>query len=444
MGMGKHLSNSIFISAILVGLLIGPVQLKAIDLKTAAAIDQEIEKNRAEIIKIRRFLHMNPELSNREDETSKLVANKLTALGLEVKTGVAKTGVVGLLTGALPGPTVAIRADMDALPVEEQNTFPYKSLNPGVMHACGHDVHTSIALGTAMVLSNFKDKIRGKIKFIFQPAEEGAPPGEEGGADLMIKEGVLADPPVRAIFGLHVWPDLKVGQVGYAQGYTMASSDSLTLTIKGKSAHGARPQEGIDAVAIAAEVISNLQNISSRLTDPTEPLVISIGKIQGGVRSNIIADKVVMEGTVRTLNADLRDRIPEMIERIAAGICQSYGASYNLDYERQLPPVYNHPEFVRLVVPWLAQSLGEADVIEVKPQLVAEDFAFYAERIPAFYFFLGVKSPGQLTAAPLHSPNFNPDERAIPVGIKAMCHIVLNALEQQASLKTSSEAETVN
>jgi len=444
MGMGKHLSNSIFISAILVGLLIGPVQLKAIDLKTAAAIDQEIEKNRAEIIKIRRFLHMNPELSNREDETSKLVANKLTALGLEVKTGVARTGVVGLLTGTLPGPTVAIRADMDALPVEEQNNFPYKSLNPGVMHACGHDVHTSIALGTAMVLSNFKDKIRGKIKFIFQPAEEGAPPGEEGGADLMIKEGVLADPPVRAIFGLHVWPDLKVGQVGYAQGYTMASSDSLTLTIKGKSAHGARPQEGIDAVAIAAEVISNLQNISSRLTDPTEPLVISIGKIQGGVRSNIIADKVVMEGTVRTLNADLRDRIPEMIEKIAAGICQSYGASYNLDYERQLPPVYNHPEFVRLVVPWLVKSLGEANVVEVKPQLVAEDFAFYAERIPAFYFFLGVKSPAQLTAAPLHSPNFNPDERAIPVGIKAMCHLVLNALEQQASLKTSSEAETVD
>jgi len=444
MGMGKHLSNSILISAILIGLLTGSVQLEAIDLKTAAAIDQEIEKNRAEIIKIRRFLHMNPELSNREYETSKLVANKLTALGLEVKTGVAKTGVVGLLTGALPGPTVAIRADMDALPVEEQNTFPYKSLNPGVMHACGHDVHTSIALGTAMVLSNFKDKIRGKIKFIFQPAEEGAPAREEGGASLMIKEGVLADPPVRAIFGLHVWPDLKVGQVGYAEGYTMASSDSLTLTIKGKSAHGARPQEGIDAIVIAAEVINNLQNISSRLVDPTEPLVISIGKIQGGVRSNIIADKVVMEGTVRTLSAELRDQIPEMIEKIAAGICQSYGASYNLDYERQLPPVYNHPEFVRLVLPWLFKSIGEANVVEVRPQLVAEDFAYYAERIPAFYFFLGVKSPGQMTAAPLHSPNFNPDERAISVGIKAMCHLVLNALEQQASLKTSGEVESVN
>ena len=441
--MGKWLHKS-FILLISAVFLVGPAWLSAVDLKTATAIDQEIEKNRAEIIKIRRFLHMNPELSNREFETSKLVANKLTALGLQVKTGVAMTGVVGLLTGALPGPTVAIRADMDALPVEEQNTFPYKSLNPGVMHACGHDFHTSIALGTAMVLSNFKDKIPGKIKFIFQPAEEGAPPGEEGGADLMIRQGVLVDPPVRAIFGLHVWPDLRVGQAGYAPGYTMARSDSLTLTIKGKSAHGARPQEGIDAIVIATEVISNLQNISSRLVDPTEALVISIGKIQGGVRSNIIADKVVMEGTVRTLNPELRDKIPEIIEKIVAGICQGYGASYNLDYERQLPPVYNHPEFVKAVLPWLTQSLGEANVVEVKPQLVSEDFAFYATRIPAFYFFLGVKSPGQATTAPLHSPNFNPDEKAITIGIKAMCHLVLNALEQQASLKTQAETTSSN
>jgi amidohydrolase len=207
--MGKRLTKFICLLFFLAGVLTGPAGLTAIDLKTAAAIDREIEKNRAEIIKIRRFLHMNPELGNREYETGKLVANKLTALGLEVKTGVARTGVVGLLTGALPGPTVAIRADLDALPITEQNDFPYKSLNPGVMHACGHDFHTSIALGTATVLSSLKDKIPGRIKFIFQPAEEGAPEGEEGGAELMIKEGVLTDPPVRAIFGLHVWPDLK-------------------------------------------------------------------------------------------------------------------------------------------------------------------------------------------------------------------------------------------
>ncbi len=442
--MGKRLTKFIFLSLILALVLKGPASLAAIDLKTAAAIDQEIEKNRAEIIKIRRFLHMNPELGNREYETSKLVANKLTALGLEVKTGVAKTGVVGLLTGALPGPTVAIRADMDALPITEENDFPYKSLNPGVMQACGHDVHTSIALGTATVLSSLKDKIRGKIKFIFQPAEEGAPPGEEGGAELMIREGVLIEPPVRAIFGLHVWPDLKTGQVGYAPGYLMASSDSFTLTVKGKSAHGARPQEGIDAIVIAAEIISNLQNIRSRLVDPTESLVISIGKIQGGVRSNIIAETVVLEGTVRTLDAGVREAIPGLIENLAQGICQSYGATFTLDYERQLPPVYNHPEFLKAVLPWLATSLGEDNLIEVKPQMVAEDFAFYAEKIPAFYFFLGVKSPGQLIAPPLHSPDFNPDERAIPVGIKAMCHLVLNALEQQASLKTASESSPVN
>jgi len=442
--MGKRLTKFICLLFFLAGVLTGPAGLTAIDLKTAAAIDREIEKNRAEIIKIRRILHMNPELGNREYETGKLVANKLTALGLEVKTGVARTGVVGLLTGALPGPTVAIRADLDALPITEQNDFPYKSLNPGVMHACGHDFHTSIALGTATVLSSLKDKIPGRIKFIFQPAEEGAPEGEEGGAELMIKEGVLTDPPVRAIFGLHVWPDLKTGQAGYAPGYLMASSDSFTLTIKGKSAHGARPQEGIDAIIVAAEIISSLQNIRSRLVDPTEPLVISIGKIQGGVRSNVIADTVVLEGTVRTLNDNLRETVPGLIENLAGGICQSYGATYTLDYQRQLPPVYNHPEFLNSVLPGFVKSLGEDNVIEVKPQMVAEDFAFYAERIPAFYFFLGVKGPGQMTSTPLHSPNFNPDERAIPVGIRAMCHLVLNALEQQASLKTSIETALSN
>ncbi|MDD8021313.1 MAG: M20 family metallopeptidase [Acidobacteriota bacterium] len=442
--MGRRFIKFIFFLVISSGFFTCLARASAIDLKTAKAIDQEIEKNRAEIIKIRRFLHMNPELSNREYETSKLVANKLSVLGLEVKTGIARTGVVGFLQGALPGPTVAIRADMDALPIEEQNNFPYKSLNTGVMHACGHDFHTSIALGTAMVLSSLKDKIRGSIKFIFQPAEEGAPAGEEGGADLMIREGVLHDPPVRAIFALHVWPDLKAGQIGYAPGYALAGSDSFTLTIKGKSAHGARPQEGIDAIVIAAEIIGSLQNIRSRMTDPAEPLVVSVGKIKGGVRSNIIADKVVMEGTVRALSPDIQNRIPELFEDLVMGITQSYGASYDLHYQHQLPPVFNHPEFLKAILPGLINSFGEANIVKVKPQTVSEDFAFYAEKIPAFYFFLGVKSPGQVTAAPLHSANFNPDENAIPAGIRAMCHLVLNALEQQASLKSTMDTRSSN
>lgn len=436
--MGERKNRFSLIHLFLLFNLIFPSALPALDQKIAQTIDQEIEKNRAEIIKIRRFIHMNPELSNREYETARLVANKLSSLGLEVKSGIARTGVVGLLRGGLPGPTVAIRADMDALPIQEQNTFPYRSLNPGVMHACGHDVHISIALGAAMVLSTIKNKIRGNIKFIFQPAEEGAPAGEEGGAALMIKEGALENPPVRAIFALHVWSDLDAGKAGYASGYIMASSDNFTITIKGKSAHGARPQEGIDAIVIAAEVISSLQTIISRSLDPTEPVVITVGKIQGGVRSNIIADKVVLEGTVRTLNEDVRNKIPGLMENIVKGITQSYGASYTLEYEKQLPPLYNHPEFVQVVLPGLKSCLGEDNLVQVKPQMVAEDFAYFAERIPAFMFLLGVRTPGQTNVAPLHSPNFNPDERAIPVGIKAMCHLVLNALEQQASLKSSS------
>ncbi|MGB9893671.1 MAG: M20 metallopeptidase family protein [Candidatus Saccharicenans sp.] len=436
--MGK---NSLRVSILIILVLcLTALNLLAIDQKLIQAIDLEIEKNRAEIIKIRRFIHMNPELSNREYETAKLVASKLSSIGLEAKTGVAGTGVVGLLRGSLPGPTIAIRADMDALPIQEQNTFPYRSLNPGVMHACGHDVHTSIGLGTAMALSAIKDKIRGQVKFIFQPAEEGAPAGEEGGAALMIKEGVLENPPVRAIFALHVWPELQVGQVGYSSGYLMASSDSFTITIKGKSAHAARPQEGIDAIIIAAEVVNSLQTIISRNLDPTEPAVITVGKIQGGVRSNIIAEKVVLEGTVRTLNEAVRDRIPLLMENMVKGICQGYGASYTFEFTKQLPPLYNHPDFVQIVLPGLQECLGQENLIQLKPQMVAEDFAFFAEKIPAFMYLLGVRTPGQVSAAPLHSPNFNPDERAIPVGIRAMCHLVLNALEQQASIKTTANS----
>lgn len=422
--------NRILVALLTLTVSLAPLGLMAVDTKTALKIDQEIEKHKAEIIKIRRFIHMNPELSNREYETSKLVAAKLDSLGLEVKTGVAKTGVVALLRGGQPGPTVAIRADMDALPIQETTSVPFKSLNPGVMHACGHDVHTSIALGVAMVLSNIKNKIKGNVKFIFQPAEEGAPQDEEGGAALMIKEGVLENPTVGAIFGLHVWPE-NVGQVYFSTGDIMAGSDWFEITVKGKSAHGARPQEGIDAIVLAAEIITTLQSVISRSVDPVDPAVLTIGKIEGGVRSNIIAEKVTFEGTVRALSETNRKKIPQLMESVVKGITQSFGATSTFDYRPTLPSVYNHPEFGQTMLPTLIGILGKDKVLPLQPQMVAEDFSFYAQKIPGFFFFLGVKSPSQATTAALHSPNFNPDERSIAVGIKLMCHLLLDSLDKQ-------------
>lgn len=412
-----------------------PAALPAVDNKTAQRIDEEIEKGRAEIIKIRRFIHMNPELGNREFETSRLVSSKLDTLGLEVRSGVGKTGVVALLRGARPGTSIAVRADMDALPIQETTNVPFKSLNQGVMHACGHDVHTSIVLGTAMVLSSMKDKIKGSVSFIFQPAEEGAPQGEEGGADLMIREGVLDNPPASAIFGFHVWPE-NVGEVFFAPGFITGSSDVFQITVKGRSAHGARPQEGVDAIVIASEIVQALQTVVSRAVDPTDPAVVTIGTIQGGARSNIIAEKVTLEGTVRALSDANRKKIPPLMEAIIKGICEMHGGAYQFEYKPMLPSVYNNPELTATMAPTLVKLLGKDKVLEWKPQLIAEDFSFFAQKIPGFYFFLGVKSPGQPAAAPLHSPNFNPDERSIPLGIRVLCHLLLDALEEQSTVAT--------
>ncbi len=410
---------------------------RAVDKQTALLIDKEIEKRKIEIIKIRRFLHMNPELSNREYQTSKLIASKLISWGLEVKTGIAKTGVTGLLRGSEEGLTVALRADMDALPIQELAEVPYKSLNPGVMHACGHDIHTSIALGVALVLNNLKDHMKGNIKFIFQPAEEGPPPGEEGGAALMIKEGVLDNPPVRAIFALHVWPQ-DLGQVFFSSGPILAAADRFQIVIKGKSAHAARPYEGIDAITLAAQIIVDIQSIISRMVDPNDPAVITIGKIQGGTRANIVADEVRLEGTIRTLSEANRKRIPLLIENIVRGITEAFAAQYSFKFQPGTPPVYNHPELAKLMLPTLDHLLGENNVKDIKPQLVAEDFAYYCQKIPGLYFFLGVKNPQQETMAPLHSPYFNPDERSIPLGIKVMSHLLLDCLQHQSTLAVNN------
>jgi len=407
-----------------------------VDKSTAELIDQEITRLKADLIKTRRFIHMNPELGNREYETAKLVASKLLSLGLEVQTEVAKTGVVALLRGDYPGITIGCRADMDALPIQELTNVPFKSLNPGIMHACGHDIHTTVVLGTAMVMHALKDKLKGNIKFIFQPAEEGPPPGEEGGAYLMIKEGVLENPTLRAIFGFHVMP-VEVGLVQYKSGSIMASPTWFEIVIKGKSAHAARPHEGLDAITLASQVVLGIQTIVSRNLDATDPAVISVGKIEGGIRSNIIANEVRLEGTIRTLSDTNLKKILKLMEDIVSGITHSFGADYAFTYREGPPPVYNHPELAEIMRPTLAEVVGEHSVERVAPQMVAEDFAYYCEKIPGFFFFLGVRPPDKTSMAPLHSPYFNPDERSISLGVKIMSHLLLNSLENQSQIENT-------
>lgn len=428
--MSKEIIRRIF--ALLFAIFYVSATIMAIDPKTGLLIDNEIGKHGAEIIKIRRFLHMNPELSHQEFETAKLMAAKLLSLGLEVKRGIAKTGVTGLLRGDKQGLTIGLRVDMDALPIQELTNLPYKSLNAGVMHACGHDIHMSIALGTAMVMSALRDKINGNIKFIFQPAEESAP-SEDGGAKRMIHEGVLEDPSVRAIFGLHIWPE-NLGQVFFSSGPIMASSDWFQITILGKSSHGAKPHEGIDAIGLASQVIVGLQSIVSRTINPTDPAVVTVGKIDGGTQANIIAEKVNIEGTIRTLSETNREKIPRLIEEVVRGITHSFEATYVFEYRRGAPPLYNHPDLASILSPTLSRVLGEWNVREIKPQMVAEDFSYFCQKIPGFYLLLGAKDPESSTVAPLHSPFFNPDERSISLGIKIMCHLLFDCFEHQRHL----------
>ena len=406
----------------------------AVDKKTAADIEREIEKIRLEIIKVRRLIHMDPQLAYHEQETANIVSGRLTTLGLDVKTGVAKTGVVGLLRGSQPGATIAVRADMDAVPIQELADVPFKSLNPGIMHATGHDLHTAIVLGTAFVLNELKDRIKGNIKFIFQPAGEGPPLGEEGGGALMIKEGVLDNPPLGAIFGFHVWPE-NLGQVFTAPEAILANADSFQITIKGKSAQGSQPQEGVDAIALASQVVMALQTLISRNIDPTDPALLTIGKIEGGTNANLIADRVRLEGIVRTLSDANRKKISRLMESAVKGIVHSFGGDYTFSFVEDTPSVYNHPELMALMMPSLADSVADRKVSPIKPQMMADDFALYSQKIPALYFFLGVKNPRLPNSAPLYSPYFNPDERAIGIGIKTLCYLLLDCLEQQSRLE---------
>jgi amidohydrolase len=409
--------------------------VSAVDKKTVAELDGKIEKIRPEMTKIRRFLHMNPQLANRETETAKSISANLAKLGLDVQTGVAKTGVVGLLRGSQPGATVAVRADIDAVRIQETADVPFKSLNPGIMHATGHDIHTAIVLGTAFVLNEFKDRIKGNIKFIFQPAGEGPPEGEEGGAALMIKEGVLDNPRVGAIFGFRIWPE-ALGQVSAISGPMLANSDSFDVTIKGRSAQGSLPQDGIDAIVLAAQVVSALQSLIGRSLDPTDPAILTIGRIEGGTRPDLIAERAHFEGIVRTLSDANRKKIPRLMDSIIKGIVHGYGADYTFSFNEDIPSVTNHPELLDLMLPSLNEALGDRKVMPIKPQMMADDFAFYGQRIPALYFLLGAQNP-RLPATSLYSPAFNPDERSIGIGMKILCHLLLDCLDQQSRLEKS-------
>jgi amidohydrolase len=393
------------------------------------------------VIAWRRDIHEHPELSNREFRTAKLVADHLKQLGLEVKTDVAHTGVVGILRGKSADPVVALRADMDALPVTEAVDLPfasrvkaeYRGKAVGVMHACGHDAHTAILMGVAEALAKVSDQLPGSIKFIFQPAEEGAPEGEEGGAALMIREGVLADPKPRAIFGLHVMP-LPAGQIGYRPGPLMASVDTLHITIHGRQTHGAMPWAGIDPITVAAEVVLGLQTIVSRQMDLTAtPVVISIGSIQGGVRENIIPDEVELLGTIRVLDPTARPIVHQRIQNTAERIAESAGATADVRIDSGYPVTVNDLALTQRSVPVLQQVVGKEMMTAVPALTVAEDFSYYQQEIPGMFFLLGIAPPGTEPgkAAPNHSPYFFVDESALVVGVRSLSHLALSELLEQ-------------
>ncbi len=396
-------------------------------------IAQKAEAMRDKLVAQRRDFHQYPELSNREERTSKVVAEKLKALGLEdIKINVAKHGVTALIKGKKPGPVIAVRADMDALPIQEINDVPYKSKNDGVKHACGHDAHTTIGLGVAEILMGMRDQIQGTIKFVFQPAEEGAPVGEEGGAKLMIKEGVLENPKPEAIFGLHVLPNIEVGQIAYNSGPAMASSDRFTITIRGKKVHGAYPHDGIDTVVMAAQCVSALQTIRSRRIDTQEPFVLTIGSIHGGNRFNIVADEVVMEGTVRTLNEEVRANVQRIMRETLDGVTKGFGGSYEMVYTEGAAVTFNLPKLAEESAMTLRRIVGEQNLIQRKPQMGAEDFSYFQKVIPGFFYFLGVGNKKKGITAMIHTPDFDLDEESLVIGTKAMSNVLLDYLDKHA------------
>ncbi|MGB3467421.1 MAG: amidohydrolase [Cyclobacteriaceae bacterium] len=402
-----------------------------------------IEKAKAiekKVIEWRRDIHANPELSNREFKTAEKIAAHLKSLGIEVQTGVAHTGVVGILKGGKPGPVIGLRADMDALPVTERVDLPfaskvqseYNGITTGVMHACGHDVHVAALMGVAEVLAGMKKNLRGTVKFVFQPAEEGAPEGEEGGAALMIKEGVMKAPDIDVMFGFHISAGTPVGQINYRPRGIMAAADRFVIKVKGKQTHGSRPWGGIDPITVSSQIVQGLNNIVSRQTELTkEAAIISVGLIRGGIRNNIIPEEVELIGTIRTLDNDMQKKVHEKIKLTATKIAESAGATAEVDIQVGYPVTYNDPQLTKKMVGSLAKATE--NVVEINAITGAEDFSFYAQEVPGFFFFVGglpedVK-PEEASAH--HTPDFFIDESGILTGVKAMLFLTMDYMSMR-------------
>jgi len=421
------------------GFFIASVAGFAQSAKIRETVKTKADAENAKVISWRRDIHEHPELSNREFRTADLIAKHLQSLGIETKTGVAKTGVVGILKGNLPGPVIALRADMDALPVLENNSLPFASKVKGeyngkevpVMHACGHDTHVAILMGVAEILSSMKKDLKGTVKFIFQPAEEGAPLGEEGGAALMIKEGVLENPKVDVIFGLHIASGMEVGSIAYRPGGSLASVNDMKITIKGMPSHGAMPWLSVDPIPVAAQIINSLQTIVSRNINLTQnPAVVSIGSIHGGNRSNIISDQVEMLGTVRTLSSEDEKKVIQRINEIATFTAKAAGATaiVELPYSTHYPVTFNNIDLTNKMLPSLYKSAGQENVHLMNPATASEDFSFFSEKVPGLFFSLGGMPKGQdpAKAGPHHTPQFMIDDSGLTLGVSALCNLVFD------------------
>lgn len=401
-----------------------------------ANYEQLVKDETPKVVEWRRYFHQNPELSNREYNTSKKIQAHLKQLGIETKV-MAGTGVVGILKGGKPGPVVALRADMDGLPVTERNDLSFKSRavgeyngqNVGVMHACGHDSHVAILMGTAEVLSKLKNEVPGTVVFLFQPAEEGAPGTEEGGAPLLIKEGALDNPKVEAVFGLHISSNLDLGKIYYKPEAFMASSDWFTIKVKGKQTHGAAPWQGVDPIVVSTQIIQGLQTIVSRQMDlTTAPVIITVGKITAGVRANIIPEEANMEGTIRTLDSKMQKEVHERIRITAKNIAEAAGATAEVNIDTKTLVTYNDPKLVAQTLPSLQKAAGENNVILDHWTTGAEDFSFYGTKAPSFFFDLGARDPKKTVGESFahHTPDFYIDDSKLDVGVKAFCQLVFD------------------